>query len=162
MMLEHRLGACPLSGINGDTLMASPNSLLLAALTWTTAGLAFPAAAAPQSDGASRQSQASLAASIEVPIAVTHALSHGAAAVVSGVAGVGGSVAVTVSMTAVGASFVVYLSAEAIRRLGIVVGTAISVTVVATGWILSAAGEALCFIGNDAVRPHIHSHRYGG
>jgi hypothetical protein len=103
-----------------------------------------------------------LAASIEVPIAVTHALSHGAAAVVSGVAAVGGSVAITVSVATAGASFVVYLSAEAIRRLGIVVGTAISVTVVATGWILSAAGETLCFIGNDAVRPHIHSHRYGG
>lgn len=142
--------------------MASPRSLLLTALACAAMGLAFPTAAAPQSDGASRQSQASLAASIEVPIAVTHALSHGAAAVVSGVAAVGGSVAVTVSMAAVGASFVVYLSAEAIRRLGIAVGTAISVTVVATGWVLSAAGEALCFIANDAVRPHIHSHRYPG
>ena len=46
--------------------------------------------------------------------------------------------------------------------LGIAVGTAISVAAVATGWILSAAGEALCFIANDAARPHIHSHRYGG
>lgn len=142
--------------------MASPNSLLLTALICAAPGMALPAAAAPQSDGASRQSQASLAASIEVPIAVTHALSHGAAAVVSSVAAVGGSVAVTVSVATVGASFVVYLSVEAIRRLGIAVGTAISVTIVATGWILSAAGEALCFIGNDAVRPHIHSHRYGG
>lgn len=142
--------------------MASPRSLLLTAHACAAMGLAFPTTAAPQSDGASRQSQASLAASVEAPIAVTHALSHGAAAVVSGVAAVGGSVAVTVSMTAVGASFVVYLSAEAIRRLGIAVGTAISVTVVATGWILSAAGEALCFIANDAARPHIHSHRYPG
>lgn len=142
--------------------MASPNSLLPAALICAAAGLAIPAAAAPQSDGASRQSQASLAASVEVPVAVTHALSHGAAAVVSGVAAVGGSVAVTVSLAAAGASFVVYLSAEAIRRLGIAVGTAVSVTVVATGWVLSAAGEALCFIANEAVRPHIHSHRYGG
>lgn len=142
--------------------MASPKSLLPTALICAAAGLAFPAAAAPQSDGASRQSQASLAASVEVPVAVTHALSHGAAAVVSGIAAVGGSVAVTVSLAAAGASFVVYLSAEAIRRLGIAVGTAVSVTVVATGWVLSAAGEALCFIANEAVRPHIHSHRYGG
>jgi hypothetical protein len=36
------------------------------------------------------------------------------------------------------------------------------VAAVSTGWILSAAGEALCFIANDAARPHIHSHRYGG
>jgi hypothetical protein len=139
-------------------------SLTLALATALSGGVALPTHAAPQSDGASRMSQASLEASIEV--AVIHALGHGASAVVSGVAVVAGSVAVTVSVAAAGvvagASFVVYLSAEAIRRLGIAVGTAISVTVVATGWILSAAGEALCFIANDTARPHIHSHRYGG
>ncbi len=121
----------------------------------------LPAWGAVQSDGASRHSQASLAASVEAPMVVVHALAHGASAVVSGIAVVGGSVAVTISATAVGASFVVYLSVEAVRRLGIAVGTAISVTMVATGWLLSAAGETLCFIANDSVRPHIHSHRYG-
>ena len=141
-------------------------SLTLALATALSGGVALPTHAAPQSDGASRMSQASLEASIEVPVAVIHALGHGASAVVTGVAVVAGSVAVTVSVAAAGvvagASFVVYLSVEAIRRLGIAVGTAISVTVVATGWILNAAGEALCFIANDAARPHIHSHRYGG
>ena len=141
-------------------------SLTLALATVLTGGVALPAHAAPQSDGASRMSQASLEASIEVPVAVIHALGHGASAVVTGVAVVAGSVAVTVSVAAAGvvgaASFVVYLSAEAIKRLCIAVGTAISVAAVATGWILSAAGEALCFIANDAARPHIHSHRYGG
>ncbi|WAC63133.1 hypothetical protein OVA13_17455 [Pseudoxanthomonas sp. SL93] len=141
-------------------------SLTLALATALSGGVALPTHAAPQSDGASRMSQASLEASIEVPVAVIHALGHGASAVVTGVAVIAGSVAVTVSVAAAGvvagASFVVYLSVEAIRRLGIAVGTAISVTVVATGWILSAAGEALCFIANDAARPHIHSHRYGG
>ncbi|PPJ41810.1 MULTISPECIES: hypothetical protein [unclassified Pseudoxanthomonas] len=141
-------------------------SLTLALATALSGGMTLPAHAAPQSDGASRMSQASLEASIEVPVAVIHALGHGASAVVTGVAVVAGSVAVTVSVAAAGvvagASFVVYLSVEAIRRLGIAVGTAISVAVVATGWILSAAGEALCFIANDAARPHIHSHRYGG
>lgn len=141
-------------------------SLTLTLATALSGGVALPTHAAPQSDGASRMSQASLEASIEVPVAVIHALGHGASAVVTGVAVIAGSVAVTVSVAAAGvvagASFVVYLSVEAIRRLGIAVGTAISVTVVATGWILSAAGEALCFIANDAARPHIHSHRYGG
>ena len=141
-------------------------SLTLALATALSGGVALPTHAAPQSDGASRMSQASLEASIEVPVAVIHALGHGASAVVTGVAVIAGSVAVTVSVAAAGvvagASFVVSLSVEAIRRLGIAVGTAISVTVVATGWILSAAGEALCFIANDAARPHIHSHRYGG
>jgi hypothetical protein len=152
-------------------LIARPLTLALAAAL--SGGMALPAHAAPQSDGASRMSQASLEASIEVPVAVIHALGHGASAVVTGVAVVAGSVAVvagsvavTVSVAAAGvvgaASFVVYLSAEAIKRLGIAVGTAISVAAVSTGWILSAAGEALCFIANDAARPHIHSHRYGG
>lgn len=141
-------------------------SLTLALATVLSGGVGLPAQAAPQSDGASRLSQASLEASIEVPVAVIHALGHGASAVVAGVAVVAGSVAVTVSLAAAGvvgaASFVVYLSAEGIKRLGIAVGTAISVAAVSTGWILSAAGEALCFIANDAARPHIHSHRYGG
>ncbi|WP_448482788.1 hypothetical protein [Pseudoxanthomonas mexicana] len=141
-------------------------SLTLALATVFSGGVTLPAHAAPQSDGASQMSQASLEASIEVPVTVIHALGHGASAVVTGVAVVAGSVAVTVSVAAAGvvgaASFVVYLSAEAIKRLGITVGTAISVAAVATGWILSAAGEALCFIANDAARPHIHSHRYGG
>lgn len=131
--------------------------LLAVALSVAT----IPAWGAVQSDGASRHSRASLAASVEVPVAVVHALAHGASAVVSGVAAVGSSVVVTVSATAAGASFVIYLSVEAVRRLGIAVGTAISVTTVATGWLLSAAGETLCFIANDRVRPHIHSHRYG-
>lgn len=123
---------------------------------------AFPAMAAVQSDGASRHSQASLAASIEVPVAAVSALGHGSAAVVSGIGVAAGSVAVTISLAGAGASFVVVLSAEAVRRLGIVVGTAVSVTAVAAGWLLSAGGEAICFIANDAARPHIHSHRYAG
>ena len=58
-----------------------------------------------------------------------------------------------------GASFVVDLSAEAIKRLGIAVGTAISVAVVSTGWILSVAGESLCFVADALARPHLHSRR---
>ena len=49
-------------------------SLTLALATVLTGGVALPAHAAPQSDGASRMSQASLEASIEVPVAVIHAL----------------------------------------------------------------------------------------
>ena len=129
---------------------------------WLGLLLAAPVGAVVQSDGASRQSQASLAASVEVPVAVVSALGHGSAAVVSGVGAAAGSVAVTVSLAGAGASFVVYLSVEAVRRLGIAVGTAVSVTAVASGWLLSAAGETLCFIANDEARRHIHSLRYEG
>lgn len=131
---------------------------------WTCAALwllALPAAAAVQSDGASRHSQASLAASVEVPVAAVSALAHGSAAVVSGVGAAAGSVAITVSLAGAGVSFVIYVSADLVRRVGLAAGTALSVTAVASGWLISAGGEALCFIANDAARPHFHSHRYG-
>lgn len=139
----------------------NPRTLLCRGL-WLGLLVAAPAGAAVQSDGASRHSQASLAASVEVPVAVVSALGHGSAAVVSGVGAAAGSVAVTISLAGAGTSFVVYLSVEAVRRLGIAVGTAVSVTAVASGWLLSAAGESLCFIANDEARRHIHSHRYEG
>ena len=47
-------------------------SLTLALATVLTGGVALPAQAAPQSDGASRMSQASLEASIEVPVRVSN------------------------------------------------------------------------------------------
>lgn len=141
-----------------------PRSPRRTPLFWAAAPLwllALPAVAAVQSDGASRHSQASLAASVEVPVAAVSALAHGSAAVVSGIATAAGSVAVTVSLGVAGASFVVYLSAEAVRRLGLAVGTALSVTAVASGWLISAGDEALCFVANDAARPLFHSRRYG-
>ena len=120
-----------------------------------------PAFAAIQSGEASRQSEASLAASIEVPVAVLGALSEGGKFVVKSVAASGTMIAVTVSAVGVGASFVVYLAKESVHKLGIVAGTAISVTAVASGWLLSAGGEVLCFIANDAARAHIHSRELG-
>ena len=118
-----------------------------------------PTAAAVQSDAASRQSEASLAASIEVPVAVATALSEGGKFVVSSVVASGESVVVTISAVGVGASFVIYLTAEAARHLGIAVGTALSTTATAAGWVLSAAGGVLCFIANDLARAHIHTRR---
>ncbi|HEY5971996.1 MAG TPA: hypothetical protein VIT22_08480 [Pseudoxanthomonas sp.] len=118
-----------------------------------------PAWATIQSDAASRQSESNIAASVEVPVAVAHALSEGATFVVTAVDTSAEGVAVTVSATAVGASFVVHLSTEAAEEIGVVVSTAVSTTVIATGWLLSVAGEVLCFIANDGVRRHIHSRR---
>jgi hypothetical protein len=118
-----------------------------------------PAFATIQSNEASRQSEASLAASIEVPAAVGVALSEGGKFVVTSVVAGGESVAVTISAVGVGASFVVYLAAETVRAAAIVAGTTVSVVALASGWVLSAGGEALCFIANDAARMHIHSRR---
>ena len=130
-------------------------------LTLLLAMACTPAFAVIQSNEASRQSEASLAASIEVPVAVLGALSEGGKFVVTSVAASGAMVAVTVSAVGAGASFVVYLATETVRALGIVAGAHQRVTAVASGWLLSAGGEALCFIANDAARAHIHSHEVG-
>ncbi|WP_202844269.1 hypothetical protein [Luteimonas saliphila] len=122
------------------------------------AATAFPALATIQSD-ASRQSEASLAASLEVPVAMTEALSAGAGFSITAIAASGDAVALTISAVATGASAVVVISAEAAKALGIAVGTVVVVTAVSTGWILSVAGESLCFIANELARPHLHSHR---
>ena len=142
-----------------NPLRRSKLRVIIFALLLATAGM--PAWATIQSDAASRQSESSLAASVEVPVAVAHALSEGAAFAVTAVDASVEGVAVTVSTATAGVSFVVHLSAEAAEGIGVVVGTAVSVTVIATGWLLSAAGEVLCFIANDGVRQHIHSRRIG-
>ncbi len=110
-----------------------------------------------QSDASLRQSEASVMASVEVPIAVVGALAEGGKFVVSGVAASGAVVAVTVSVVGLGASFVVYLSVEAVKSLAIASGMALEVVAVSGGWLLMAAGEALCFIADETTRAHVHS-----
>lgn len=105
----------------------------------------------------SRASEASLAASVEVPIAAVSALAAGSEFVVTGVVASGTVVAVTVSAVGVGASFVVYLSVEAVKALGLSAGHALEAVAVSGGWLLMASGEAICFIADEATRSHIHS-----
>ena len=68
-------------------------------------------------------------------------------------------VAVTVSVVGLGASFVVYLSAEAVKSLAIASGATLEAVAVSGGWLLMATGEALCFIADEATRAHVHSRR---
>lgn len=123
---------------------------------------AMPGHAFAQSDAVSQQSQVSVAASVQVPSAAAIALSEGGAFAVTGIAASAHGVAVTVSALAEGSAFVVELSAEAVARLGIAAGSAIRATVVAGGWLLSAAGEAIAFVANEALKPLIHSRRISG
>lgn len=114
-----------------------------------------------QSDASLRQSEASLMAlaevSIAVPVAIVSVLAQGGKLVVSGVATSGAAVAVTVSVVGLGASFVVYLSAEAVKSLAIATGKTLEVVAVSGGWLLMTAGEALCFVADDVTRTHVHS-----
>lgn len=120
----------------------------------------MPARAAGQSSAVSRQSEASLAASVEVPVAAAHALSQGARFSVTALGASAQGVAVTVSAAGAGASFVVVLSAKAARDLGLSVGAAVVVSTVAAGWLVSdAAGRAICFVPDSRARALMHSQR---
>ena len=112
-----------------------------------------------QSGGSLRQSEASLMASVEVPVAIVGALAQGGKFVVSGIAASGAMVAVTVSVVGLGASFVVYLSAEAVKSLAVASGTTLQAVSVSGGWLLMTTGEALCFIADETTRRHVHSRR---
>lgn len=132
----------------------SPRTLGLALALAVAAPLAH---AGPQSTAASQASEASLIGSVEVPVAVVSALAEGASFAVTAVAATGGMVALTVSAVGVGASFVVYLSAEAVSRLAISAGTVLAVVAVGGGWLLMAGSEAICFIADDTTEALFHS-----
>ena len=112
-----------------------------------------------QSNAMSRQSDASLLASVQVPVAMTEALSAGGRFSVTALEASGEGVLLTVSGVGLAASAVIVVSAELVRRLGIVAGTAIVAVAVSGGWILSAAGEGIAFVADALTRHFIHSTR---
>ena len=116
-------------------------------------------AAFAQSNAMSRQSDASLLASVQVPVAMTEALSAGGRFSITALEASGDTVMLTVSGVGLAASAVIVVSAELVRRLGIVAGTAIVAVAVSGGWILSAAGEGIAFVADALTRPFIHSTR---
>ncbi|HET7844876.1 MAG TPA: hypothetical protein VFL14_12045, partial [Xanthomonadales bacterium] len=59
------------------------------------------------------------------------------------------------------AAFTIELSAEAVRALGIAVGTALEATATTAGWIVSCAGEAVAFVPNAAAAAMIHHRELG-
>lgn len=123
-------------------------------------GLHWPLAHA-QSDAISRPSELSVAASVEVPAAALSALAKGGEFVIGAIAVSGGVAAITVSAVGVGASFVIYVSAEALKAGAVAVGKALKAVAVSGGWLLYASGEALCFVADEATRRHLHSHEIG-
>lgn len=107
-------------------------------------------------NAASRASEASLAASVEVPAAALALLAEGGKFSVTAVRPVGQSVQVVVSATADGVSFVVEMSAEAASAAGVVVGKAISITVVSAGYVLSVGTSAIAFVPSALAESMIH------
>lgn len=82
------------------------------------------------------------------------------------VAGASSFVVVAVETVGAGTSWVLERASDGARTgvqfagaASAAVGTAVSVTVVATGWILSAAGTAIAFIPNEVGRALMHNER---
>ena len=50
---------------------------------------------------------------------------------------------------------------EAAKGLAIGAGMVVEAVAVSGGWLLMAAGEALCFIADEVARPHVHSRMLG-
>lgn len=122
-------------------------------------GLLASATALAQSNAISRQSDASLRASAQVPVAMVDALSAGGRFSVTARETSGEAVVLTLSVAGLATSAVIVVSAELVRRLGIVAGTAIGVVAVSGGWLLSVAGEAVAFVADAVTRPFLHSMR---
>ncbi|TXK65755.1 hypothetical protein [Alkalisalibacterium limincola] len=99
---------------------------------------------------------------MEVPFAALHALAEGARFSVTAVRFSGEVALVTLSAAVEGSAMVVEVSARLARDLGLAAGAAVTASVVATGWILSVAGEALAYVADEATRPLVHSRRISG
>jgi hypothetical protein len=127
-----------------------------AAFALLLTGLQWPQAQA-QSNGLSQPSELSLAVSVEAPAAALSALAEGGKFVVGAVAISGGVAMITVSAVGASASFVVYLSLEALKAGAIVVGKSVEAVAVSGGWLLYAGSEAICFVADEATRTHLHS-----
>jgi hypothetical protein len=127
------------------------------------AGVALaPAAAHAHRDG----SEASVlsALSLGVPLAISAApavavLSAGAVLTVASVQVATAGTVWVLTQASTGASVVLTLSAAGAEAASTAVGTAVVVTALSTGWILSAAGKALCFVPNEIGASLIHNER---
>ena len=118
----------------------------LFAKTALTALLALNLAAAQaQSVEASMLSTLPVAVSIAAPVV----LSAGAVLTVVAVEASATGTVWVLERASDGARSTLRLSAQAAGGLSVVAGTAVLVTVLSTGWVLSAAGTAIAFIPNQ-------------
>jgi len=113
------------------------------------------AAAQAQSVEASMLSTLPVAVSVAAPVV----LSAGAVLTVVAVEASATGAVWVLERASDGARSTLRLSAQTAGGLSVVVGTAVLVTVLSTGWVLSAAGTAIAFIPNEIGRALLHNER---
>ncbi|MBL8359516.1 MAG: hypothetical protein JNN18_03410 [Rubrivivax sp.] len=120
--------------------------------------LALPARA-HRDTAASELSAASLlpvAVSVAAPVAI---LASGAALTVVAVEGVSGATVWVLERASDGARASLTLSGGLAAGVSVAAGTGVAVSAVGTGWILSAAGQAIAYVPNEIGRALLHNER---
>jgi len=123
-------------------------------------GLALACAVLPSAGWA--QSEASRASArlsdslIALPGASVDLLAAGGEFSVAALRPVGGSVEVVLLGAADGARLSFTLGREALKASGVVVGMSLYVSAVVGGHLLWSGSEAVAFIADDSLAPHIH------
>ncbi|NRT55340.1 hypothetical protein [Sphaerotilus uruguayifluvii] len=123
-------------------------------------GVTGPAAAR----GESEASAASSGLSIGVPVAVSvtapsAVLAAGAVLTVVSVQVVASGTVWVLERASDGARVVLNFSAAGVEAASMVAGTAVLVTAISAGWILSSAGRALCFLPSERGAALLHHER---
>ncbi len=121
------------------------------------AGLAFggPVRAHGASD-ASALSALPVAVSVAAPVAL---LSAGAALTVVAVEATSVGTVWVLERASDGARASVTVSGALVGGVSVVAGTAVVVTAFSAGWVLSAAGQAICFIPNEIGKALLYNER---
>jgi hypothetical protein len=134
--------------------MATLRNTLAAALLATH--LLTPAQAHTNASDASVLSTLPIAMSVAAPVML---LSAGAMLSVVAVEATSVGTVWVLERASDGARASVSLSAQAAGGLSVAAGTAVLVTAMSTGWVLSAAGRAIAFIPNEIGSALLHNER---
>ena len=140
--------------------MKTMNKFLALALAASIA--VTPMAASAHRDGSEASVLSALSLGVPLAISATPAaavLSAGATLTVASVQVAAAGTVWVLTQASTGASVVLTLSAAGAEAASATVGTAVVVTALSTGWILSAAGKALCFVPNEIGASLIHNER---
>ena len=123
---------------------------------WLAASLLTPAQAHPNASDASALSALPVAMSVAAPVML---LSAGALLTVVAVEATSAGTVWVLERASDGAQASVRLGAQAAGGLSVAAGTAVLVTAMSAGWVLSAAGRAIAFIPNEIGTALLHNER---
>jgi hypothetical protein len=119
-------------------------------------GLLASTPALAQSQAASQVSAISVAPSVELAAVALQAVPAGSHLVVKALRPVGELVEISVEAAATGASFVLSVTADTVRALGVAAGSVLTVTAVSAGYLISVGAEVLAFVPDTLSRSLIH------